>query len=422
MNLLFTQSIKKNVIILATPINISIFWNIGAILRSCIITQIFRGIVLASTYSVTDNIFSNLFIFIENYKFGWFFRYIHFNGASIFFFYLYVHVGRGLYYTRYKNKVTWFSGLLLLVLIIAIAFLGYVLPINQISYWGASVIINLFSEIPVFGPRIVNIIWGSTSVGVVTVNRFFCFHFIIPFIVSFIILTHIDLLHKTGSTNPLGFASKTNKLLFTPYSLGKDIHISTLKGLVFYSFILYLPLVFGDNENFVPANFSLTPHHIQPEWYFLFAYAILRSVPNKLGGVIILIISIAILIFIPLLSSKIIKRSSFIIYKKILFWIFVSVVILLTWVGRCPVEPPFVTLGQCLSIIYFSYFFLFNLEYSKLHINKIKLYINKIKLYINELKQIIKEETTIPFRKTEQPLLYKICKDAGIYGPVKVGL
>jgi len=348
--------VNKNVLILPTPVNISIFWNFGFLLGVCLLNQIISGVLLACTYSVNYNIFSSLFVFIETYNFGWLIRYIHFNGASLFFFLLYIHIGRGLYYRSYKNKNTWLVGVVILILIIAVAFLGYVLPINQMSYWGASVITNLFSEVPVFGSDIVRIIWGSRSVTNITVNRFFCFHFIIPFVVLVFIISHVVFLHRIGSNNPLGYSSKHNKLMFNLYSLKKDMAIFVLIISLFYFLNLYYPLVFGDNENFVESNFSVTPHHIQPEWYFLFAYAILRSVPNKLGGVIILFISIIIFFFLPYIecNKRVSSRMSF--SNKIFYWFFVVDVLLLTWIGRCAVEYPFLYLGQVLSIFYFMYF------------------------------------------------------------------
>jgi len=353
---LFTKVFYNNVIILPTPLNISFLWNFGFLLGICIINQLIRGVLLACTYSVSDNVFRSLFLFIENYSFGWFIRYIHFNGASLFFLLLYIHMGRSLYYNSYKNKITWLIGVLILILIIAIAFLGYVLPINQISYWGASVITNLFREVPVFGVDIVNIIWGSRRVRTITVSRFFCLHFIIPFLVLGLIILHVVFLHSMGSNNPLGCRSKSSKLIFNLYSSKKDMFIFSFVIRVFYIFIIYYPLIFGDNENFVESNFSVTPHHIQPEWYFLFAYAILRSVPNKLGGVVILAISILVFFFLPYIISDKVISSSLSFIKKACYWSFIITVILLTWIGSCPVEYPFLQLGQIFSVFYFIYF------------------------------------------------------------------
>lgn len=313
--------------------------------------------MLALTYGVRDSVFVSLFHIIENYNFGWLLRYIHFNGASFFFFCIFIHIGRGLYYNSYINLFTWLRGCFLLVLIMAVAFLGYVLPINQMSFWGASVITNLFREVPVFGSVLVSLIWGGFIVSDITVNRFFCLHFLIPFFSLFFVFSHIIFLHVNGSSNPVGVVSSFDKLVFFLYSTKKDIYVFFFALLVGFFFILVKPNLLGDNENFVKSNFLITPHHIQPEWYFLCFYAILRSIPNKLGGIVALLISVIIFFLLPFIN-KINQSPVFRLKKKIFFWIFISCFIFLTYIGACPVEMPYTALSQLSSIIYF-YFLIF---------------------------------------------------------------
>lgn len=350
----------STLVTLPAPINISVYWNFGSLLSICLIIQIITGVILATSYAPAIELRFNLISqIIETTGTGWLTRYIHANGASLFFLCLYLHVGRGIYYGSYLYKHTWNIGVTILLLTIAAAFLGYVLPINQISFWGASVITNLFSEIPYIGPDVVQLIWGGVSVDNPTIIRFFTFHFIIPFIILAMVIIHITLLHQTGSRNPLGLISKSDKLIFHEYFSIKDIAGVLLTLLIFSTICLYSPLTLGDDDNFNPANPSVTPHHIQPEWYFLFAYAILRSIPNKLGGVIALALSIIMLYSIPLTHTAKKKTTSFYPLNKILFWSFIVSVILLTWIGIRPVEDPYITTGQILTLFYFRFYFLY---------------------------------------------------------------
>lgn len=354
------KTINHTLISLAAPANLSTLWNLGSLLSMCLIIQIITGILLASSYapSIRERFFLVNFI-TENYEKGWLIRYIHANGASLFFLCIYTHIGRGIYYRSFFITHTWIVGVTIFILTIAAAFLGYVLPVNQISFWGASVITNLFSEVPYIGGQLVKFIWGGPSVDNPTIVRFFTFHFMVPFIIAALVIIHIVYLHTTGSSNRLGINSNSNKLIFHPFFSIKDL-IGVLTVALIFSFLCFHhPLILGDDENFVIADPTTTPRHIQPEWYFLFAYAILRSIPNKLGGVIALALSVAILYTLPLTTKLIkIKRNNTLPISKTIFWIFISIVVLLTWIGICPVEPPYVLTGQILTGLYFLYFFI----------------------------------------------------------------
>ncbi len=351
--------IYNSLIALPTPLNISIWWNFGSLLGLCLIIQILSGFFLSIHYAPRIELaFYRIIHIIQDVNFGWLFRLIHINGASIFFICIFIHAGRGLYYNSFVLKETWIIGVIIILLTIGTAFIGYVLPWGQISFWGATVITNLLSAIPYIGDSIVKWLWGGFSVNNATLNRFYSFHFIIPFIVLFIVIIHLVFLHQTGSTNPIGLKRKYYKIPFNPYYSIKDILGFIL--LLFFLIIICLldPFVLGDPENFNIANPIVTPVHIQPEWYFLFAYAILRSIPNKLGGVIALLLSILILIILPFNIIYKIKGFKFYFINQINFWIFINLFIVLTWIGAKPVEDPFVLIGQLSSILYFIYFFL----------------------------------------------------------------
>lgn len=349
--------INSTLVQLPAPINLSSLWNIGSLLFICLIIQIITGILLASSYrpSILER-FYIVNIITENSDKGWLIRYVHANGASLFFICIYTHIGRGIYYKSYSLTHTWIVGVTIIILTIAAAFLGYVLPVNQISFWGASVITNLFSEVPYIGPQLVQTIWGGPLVDNPTIVRFFTFHFIIPFLILGLRIIHITYLHITGSSNNLGIKS-SKKLIFHPFLSIKDLLGVALVLIGFLLICLHYPLMLGDDENFVEANPSVTPHHIQPEWYFLFAYAILRSIPNKLGGVIALALSVAVLYTLPFTTNFTkTKRSNLNPTSKILFWLFCISVVLLSWIGIRPVEEPYILVGQILTVIYFLYF------------------------------------------------------------------
>nr|ARH54037.1 cytochrome b [Tomoxia bucephala] len=351
------EIINNSLIDLPTPSNITTMWNFGSLLGMCLMIQIMTGLFLAMHYCPNvDLAFSSVVHICRDVNYGWLIRTLHANGASMFFICLYMHVGRGMYYSSYTLAHTWMIGVIILFMVMATAFLGYVLPWGQMSFWGATVITNLLSAIPYLGTSIVQWLWGGFAVDNATLTRFFSFHFILPFIISALVMIHLLFLHQTGSNNPLGTNSNIDKIPFHPYFSLKDIMgmIITLLGLTLLTLIT--PYLLGDPDNFTPANPLVTPVHIQPEWYFLFAYAILRSIPNKLGGVIALVMSIAILLILPFTNKKSLKSNQFYPLNKAMFWIMVSVVILLTWIGARPVEDPYILIGQVLTMIYFLYY------------------------------------------------------------------
>jgi ubiquinol-cytochrome c reductase cytochrome b subunit len=358
-----TNTISKiifgRVVDLPTPTRISRMWNFGSLLGLCLTLQIFTGLFLSIHYSNDVTLaFESVRHICRDVNYGWLLRILHANGASIFFICLYLHVGRGLYYSSFYFSHTWVVGTLILLAVIAAAFLGYVLPWGQISFWGATVITNLFSAIPFVGADLVVWMWGGFAVGNPTLTRFFSLHFIIPFIVIAISAIHLIFLHATGSGNPLGLNRNFDKVPFHPYFSTKDL-LGFLFMLSFLNLICIIsPWALGDPENFIPANPLVTPVHIQPEWYFLMAYAILRSIPNKLGGVVALGLSIIILLICPFLPRPLFRGLAFYPLGKAYFWRHINVVFLLTWIGARPVEDPYILIGQSLSVTYFAYYFI----------------------------------------------------------------
>nr|AND96476.1 cytochrome b [Onthophagus haematopus] len=351
--------INNSLIDLPSPSNISTWWNFGSLLGLCLVIQILTGIFLAMHYTANiDLAFNSVVHICRDVNYGWLIRTLHANGASFFFICLYLHVGRGMYYSSYNLHLTWLVGTLILFLVMATAFLGYVLPWGQMSFWGATVITNLVSAIPYMGSMIVQWLWGGFAVDNATLSRFFALHFLLPFIVSAMIMIHLLFLHQTGSNNPLGTNSNIDKSPFHPYFSLKDSVGFIIMTMILMFLVLINPYMLGDPDNFVPANPLVTPIHIQPEWYFLFAYAILRSIPNKLGGVIALVLSIAILFILPFINKKKMMSMQFYPINKIMFWTFLNIVILLTWIGARPVEDPYIMIGQILTITYFLYFML----------------------------------------------------------------
>nr|APB02942.1 cytochrome b [Quasipaa boulengeri] len=344
---------------LPAPANLSSWWNFGSLLGLCLIIQIATGLFLAMHYTAdTSMAFSSIAHICRDVNNGWLLRNLHANGASFFFICIYLHIGRGLYYGSFLFMETWNVGVILLFLVMATAFVGYVLPWGQMSFWGATVITNLLSAAPYIGTDLVQWIWGGFSVDNATLTRFFSFHFILPFIIAGASMIHLLFLHQTGSSNPTGLNQNLDKVPFHSYFsykdiLGFSIMIGALAALSTFS-----PNLLGDPDNFTPANPLVTPPHIKPEWYFLFAYAILRSIPNKLGGVLALLSSIVILFLMPILHTSKQRSLMFRPMTKLFFWTFIANTLILTWIGGQPVEDPFVTIGQIASTLYFFIFLL----------------------------------------------------------------
>nr|UFZ12772.1 cytochrome b [Sialis longidens] len=342
---------------LPAPLNISIWWNFGSLLGLCLVIQIMTGLFLAMHYTPDISMAFNSVIHIcRDVNYGWLLRTIHANGASFFFICLYLHIGRGMYYNSFMFMHTWMIGVILLFMVMGTAFMGYVLPWGQMSFWGATVITNLLSAIPYLGTTLVQWLWGGFAIDNATLTRFFTFHFLLPFIISAMTMIHLLFLHQTGSNNPLGINSNYDKIPFHPYFSFKDIVGFIIMTMMLIMLTLYNPYLLGDPDNFIPANPLVTPIHIQPEWYFLFAYAILRSIPNKLGGVIALVMSIAILMILPFYFLSNFRGIQFYPFNQILFWSMTAIVLLLTWIGARPVEDPYVITGQILTVMYFIYF------------------------------------------------------------------
>lgn len=344
-----------------TPINIHYAWNFGFLSSMCLIIQIITGIFLAMHYTPhVDLAFASVEHIMRDVNYGWLLRYIHANGASMFFIVMYIHIFRGLYFGSYTKPRHWIwvVGVVILLLMILTAFIGYVLPWGQMSLWGATVITNLVSAVPLVGNSIVTWLWGGFSVDNATLNRFFSLHYLLPFVIAAISLVHIAILHQDGSGNPLGIDSTVDKISMFPYFIIKDFLGLTGFIFLFSIFIYFLPNVLGHPDNYIEANPMVTPAHIVPEWYFLPFYAILRSIPHKLGGVIAMISAIAILALLPWIHSTEVRSSRFRPAYKLLYWSMMCCCLLLGWIGGMPVEEPYVLIGQIASIYYFIYFLL----------------------------------------------------------------
>jgi len=351
--------IDSHIIDYPTPINLNYMWSFGSVAGFCLVIQILTGIFLAMHY--TPNIelaFDSVEHIMRNVKNGWLLRYAHANGASMFFIVVYIHLFRGLYYGSYiaPRGLLWCSGVIILLLMMATAFRGYVLPWGQMSFWGATVITNLFSAIPIIGQSIVELLWGGFSVGNPTLNRFFSLHYLMPFLIVGLVLIHLSLLHKDGSNNPLGINSNVDTIPFYPYFYVKDLFGFLIFLFIFGVLVFFYPNLLGHSDNYIPANPLVTPAHIVPEWYFLPFYAILRSIPDKLGGVVAMIGSILILLALPLLNTSEIRSTKYRPLFGFFYWFLALDFLILGWIGQKPVETPYIEVGMVATAFYFIFF------------------------------------------------------------------
>lgn len=342
-----------------SPLNLSYLWSFGSLAGMCLVLQILTGLFLAMHYTPNvDFAFSSVEHIMRDVNNGWLIRYMHSNGSSFFFIIVYCHIFRGLYYGSYihPRQLLWCSGVVIFILMMATAFMGYVLPWGQMSFWGATVITNLFTAIPYIGHEIVEWLWGGFTVDNATLNRFFSLHFFLPFIIVGLTLLHLALLHKDGSNNPLGVETVVDKISFYPYFFIKDLFAFFCFLLLFFIIVFYYPNTLGHPDNYIPADCLHTPTHIVPEWYFLPYYAMLRSIPNKLGGVTVMIGSIIVLFFIPFLNTSEIKSTTFRPIFKFFYWLIIADFLILGWIGQKPVKDIYIIIGQYATIFYFTFF------------------------------------------------------------------
>jgi quinol-cytochrome oxidoreductase complex cytochrome b subunit len=361
INLDTVSIISKHGIAYPTPSNLNYFWGFGSISGFLLVWQVLSGVLLAIHYSPEVTLaFNSLEHIMRDVYGGWLIRYCHSGGASMFFIVVYTHIGRALYFRSYKKIVLWYSGIVMFLLMMAISFLGYVLPWGQMSLWGATVITNILGAFPIVGKYVVNWLWGGFSVDNPTLKRFFVLHFLLPLVLVTITVLHLALLHISGSTNPLGICARMDSVRFYPKFIVKDIlGFLGIIGFLSLMTVFMNPNVLGHPDNYIGANSLVTPKHIVPEWYFLPFYAILRAIPDKFGGVVAMFGSILILFLLPLTGRFKSKSSRFLGLVQCFFWLFVADVLLLGWLGACVVEQPYVIISQSATFFYFSYFFLF---------------------------------------------------------------
>jgi quinol-cytochrome oxidoreductase complex cytochrome b subunit len=360
INVKLINIIVSHGIIYPTPSNLNYFWGFGSISGFLLVWQILSGVLLAFHYSPEMILaFTSIEHIMRDVINGWIIRYCHSSGASMFFIIVYIHIGRALYFRSYRKVSLWFSGIILFLVMMATAFLGYVLPWGQMSLWGATVITNLFGAFPWVGKYLVAWLWGGFSVDNPTLKRFFVLHFLLPLLLAALSILHLILLHLSGSTNPLGVANKMDIVRFYPKFIIKDIFgFFSIIGVLALFTVFFYPNALGHPDNYIRADALVTPKHIVPEWYFLPFYAILRAIPNKLGGVLAMFFAILILFLAPFLGSFKTKSSKFMPIVQVFYWLFVTDVVLLGWLGSCIVEQPYVIVSQLASVFYFSYFLL----------------------------------------------------------------
>jgi ubiquinol-cytochrome c reductase cytochrome b subunit len=351
--------VDSHIINYPTPINLNYMWSFGSTAGICLGIQILTGIFLAMHYSShVHYAFSSVEHIMRDVNNGWLIRYLHANGASMFFIVTYSHIFRGLYFGSYINPrgPLWSSGVIIFLLMMGAGFMGYVLPWGQMSFWGATVITNLASAIPVVGGAVVEWLWGGFSVDNATLNRFFSLHYLLPFVIAGLVLVHLSLLHEAGSNNPLGINKNVDTVSFYPYFYVKDLLAFFVLIALFSFFVFFFPNALGHADNYIPANPLVTPAHIVPEWYFLPFYAILRSIPDKLGGVVAMVAAILILLLLPIINTSEIRSTKFRPLYGLAYWFLVSDFLILGWIGQQPVETPYLEVGQIATAFYFLFF------------------------------------------------------------------
>jgi len=351
--------VDKHIIHYPTPINLNYAWSFGSLAGISLVIQILSGIFLAMHYTPhVDYAFNSVEHIMRDVNYGWFIRYVHANGASMFFIVVYCHIFRGLYYGSYiyPRQLLWCSGVIIFILMMATAFMGYVLPWGQMSFWGATVITSLLTAIPLVGQSVVEWLWGGFTIDNATLNRFYSLHFLMPFIIAGLSVIHLALLHKVGSNNPLGIDSAVDKIPFYPYFVLKDLYALSLYFLLFGVLVFYFPNLLGHPDNYIPADPLHTPAHIVPEWYFLPFYAILRSIPHKLGGVVAMFGSLLILLLIPFINTSEVRSTTFRPIYKLAYWVLVADFLILGWVGQKPVTDVYIFTGQVATAYYFAFF------------------------------------------------------------------
>ncbi len=350
---------NQHIVDYPTPVNINYWWNFGFLSAMCLILQIVTGILLAMNYTPhVDLAMASVEHIMRDIDYGWLISYCHASGASMFFIVAYIHIARGLYYGSYMTprELPWLVGVVIFILMMATAFMGYVLPWGQMSFWGATVITNLFSVVPIYGTQIVTWLWGAFNVGNATLNRFFSLHYLLPFAIAACSLIHIAYIHKDGSNNPLGINGNIDKIPFYPYFIVKDLWSLVVFAIFFSFFVFFSPNLLGHPDNYIEANPLVTPPHIVPEWYFLPFYAILRSIPHKVGGVVAMAGALIVLLIIPFINTSEIRSSTFRPLFKKFYWLFIADCFILGWIGGNPVENPYILIGQIATVYYFVFF------------------------------------------------------------------
>jgi ubiquinol-cytochrome c reductase cytochrome b subunit len=355
----FFDLISSHIIYYPSPISLTYAWSFGSLAGICLIIQIVTGVFLSTFYNPhMDLAFNSVEYIMRDVPNGWLIRYTHANGASMFFIVVYAHIARGLYYGSYMKprELLWCSGVVIFVLMMGTAFSGYVLPWGQMSFWGATVITNMITVIPVAGKIIVEWFWGAYRIGNYTLKRFFSIHFLLPFLIAGMSLVHLALLHKEGSNSPIGSDTGVDDLPFYPYFAVKDLFAFCVFLVIFAGFVLYYPNVLNHHSNCIRANPLKTPSHVVPEWYFLPYYAILRSIPHKTAGIIAMGSSIGVLFLIPFIYSSDVRNSTYRPIFRVCYWVFITDAVVLTWIGQKPLRKTFILFGQLATIVYFFFF------------------------------------------------------------------